>query len=167
MKRQNLIIGIVALLVLIVVNSFVWQRESQAATGQLLLLELTPVDPRSLIQGDYMHLQYAIAREIGDQTTDRAGYVVIQRDQNDVAHFRRAYEPNQPLAADEHLLRYRRRIASSRFGIVVAPTSFFFQEGHAAYYESAEYGEFRLSDSGELLLVGLRDSEFRELGPPE
>ena len=37
-----------------------------------MLLELAPVDPRSLIQGDYMRLDYAIARDLAGARTGHA-----------------------------------------------------------------------------------------------
>jgi uncharacterized membrane-anchored protein len=42
--------------------------------------------------------------------------------------------------------------------------AFFFQEGDAARYQPARYGEFRVDrDGGEAMLVGLRDQQLRPL----
>jgi uncharacterized membrane-anchored protein len=52
------------LLALIVVNRGIAQREAILSDGRVLLLELAPVDPRSLMQGDYMALRFAAAEDI-------------------------------------------------------------------------------------------------------
>ncbi|MCL1480922.1 MAG: GDYXXLXY domain-containing protein [Marinobacter sp.] len=59
------IIGLLALLVaLAMVNLSVFQKEQQLAHGKVVYLDLAPVDPRSLMQGDYMALSFAIGQEI-------------------------------------------------------------------------------------------------------
>ena len=67
MKRRLLIMWGVAALVLVVTNVLIFQKERLLASPQGILLELAPVDPRSLIQGDYMALAYAITREVPEQ----------------------------------------------------------------------------------------------------
>jgi uncharacterized membrane-anchored protein len=52
------------LLALAVANQGIVQRERILSDGRVLLLELAPVDPRSLMQGDYMALQFAAADDI-------------------------------------------------------------------------------------------------------
>lgn len=162
MKIRNLALWAVALSVLIFVNYLVFQREKLAATGKVVLLELAPVDPRSLIQGDYMQLRYALSQEVENHADTGRGFVVVRLDENNVAHYVKIYAPTTALAEDEVLLPYRREA----FDVRVGPKSFFFQEGHAEYYEEAKYGELRVSDSGAVLLIGLRDENLRPLGPP-
>ncbi len=38
----------------------------------MVLLRLAPVDPRSLMQGDYMRLNYELARQLGNRQQDEA-----------------------------------------------------------------------------------------------
>jgi uncharacterized membrane-anchored protein len=52
------------LLALLVVNHGIVQRERILSDGRIVLLELTPVDPRSIMQGDFMALRFAIAEDI-------------------------------------------------------------------------------------------------------
>ncbi|MFZ2755004.1 MAG: GDYXXLXY domain-containing protein [Lysobacteraceae bacterium] len=54
------------LLALVVVNHGIVQRERILSDGRVLLLELQPVDPRSLMQGDYMALRFAVVDDIRD-----------------------------------------------------------------------------------------------------
>ena len=72
-------------------------------------------------------------------------------------------ETGPALADDERLLRYRMTDSGASFGA----EAFFFQEGHADYYTDARYGELRVDDDGDAALVGLRDQNFEELGPPD
>ena len=51
-------------LVLAVANGSIWQREQLLGSGRVVILELAPVDPRSLMQGDYMALTFAAGREV-------------------------------------------------------------------------------------------------------
>ena len=64
MKIRLLIMWGVAALVLVVTNVLIVQKERLLAAPQGILLELAPVDPRSLIQGDYMALRFKLARDI-------------------------------------------------------------------------------------------------------
>lgn len=52
------------LLALAVANHGIVQRERILTDGRVLLLELAPVDPRSLMQGDYMALEFAAVDDI-------------------------------------------------------------------------------------------------------
>lgn len=140
-------------LLLLLVNAAIVRKEQLIATGQPLLLELAPVDPRSLLQGDYMALEYAVTREAFDraETPTRDGRFVLVCDVHGVGHFRRL-DDGRPLAADEFLLRYR--VRGGRVQIV--GNAFFFEEGSAARYEAARYGELRVAASGDAILVDLR-----------
>jgi uncharacterized membrane-anchored protein len=126
-----------------------------------VLLELAPVDPRSLIQGDYMRLDYAIGRQLADSVRwPRRGAIVVALDAAGVARLVRRHEPGEPLAANERLLRYRRQDGR----LAVGSNAFHFQEGDAPLYAGARYGELRVAGSGTSVLVGLRDSAGRVLG---
>jgi uncharacterized membrane-anchored protein len=162
MKVRSLILWGVTVLVLALVNFQAYQREQLAIHGKMILLQLAPVDPRSLIQGDYMQLRYALANTIRDRTDLARGYVVVRIDSNSVAEYVRVQKSKTPLAENEFLLPFR-----GEYFVNVGPRSFFFQEGHAQYYRDARYGEIRISESGAILLVGLRDENFAPLGPPQ
>lgn len=148
------------LLVLGVSNYAIVQKERLRSGGTSMLVELAPVDPRSLIQGDYMRLDYAIARQLsGMDAWPSAGHIVVALDTGDVARFVRLHDPGTPLAAGAHLLQYRRRGSRVRIGT----DAFFFQEGTAAKYNRARYGELRVDRKGGSVLVSLRDAERRPI----
>lgn len=162
--------AIATLLILIAVNWAILDKEKHLAEGEVVYLELAPVDPRSLMQGDYMALRFAIGNRIRNalrQMPEESlppgagnGYVVVQLDSNNVARFQRLGTSKEPLSNDEMRLYYRLRDGRIKF----ATNAFFFQEGHAERYEAARYGQFRVNDKGEPLLVALHDENLSVLG---
>jgi uncharacterized membrane-anchored protein len=153
--RSALVFGGLVL-VLVTANASVLDRERLIAAGTPVLLELAPVDPRSLIQGDYMRLDYAITRQLIDSQAawPRTGQIVVALDGNGVARFVRRHDGRTPVGRDEHLLAYGRKHGR----IHVGTDAFHFQEGHAGAYATARYGELRVARSGTNVLIGLRDS---------
>ncbi len=158
--RKAVIFGGLAF-ALLVPAVLIVQKELLLAHGRTVLLELAPRDPRSLIQGDYMVLDYAVSRDSGwKQGLPRDGDLVLRLDERGVGHFVRFHEPGTPLAPDELLLRYRVRNDRVRLGA----EAFYFQEGHASRYAKARYGELRVASNGTSVLVGLRGPEREQLG---
>jgi uncharacterized membrane-anchored protein len=150
-----------SIIVLGIINYAIFEKEHLKSAGRTVLLELAPVDPRSLMQGDYMRLRYAIERQVPyENSVAKKGYLVVTVDEKEIAHFKRFYQ-DEVLAKDEALLRYR-QVGHS---IEIIPHSFFFQEGHADYYQAAKYGEFKLDAKGRSLLVALRDNQLLRIDP--
>lgn len=162
--------AITTLLILIAVNWAIVGKEKHLVEGEVVYLELAPVDPRSLMQGDYMALRFAIGNRIRNALSQApeessspdagGGYVIVKLDANNVARFQRLGTNRVPLASDEMRLYYRLRDGRIKF----ATNAFFFQEGHAERYEGARYGQFRVDDNGEPLLVALHDENLNVLG---
>ena len=163
MSRTRLVLAVTALLVLLVANVGIYRNEQVLASGRSVLLELVPVDPRSLMQGDYMALRFRASDAVREQTTAewQDGRAVIGVDTNRVGTFRRI-DDGTPLAADELVIRYRVRDGAVKF----ATNAFFFQEGDADHYANARFGEFRVSQNGTALLIALRGEKLDVLGPP-
>jgi uncharacterized membrane-anchored protein len=159
--RSMLVLGGLAL-VLGVASAQIVSKERVVRDGTMMLVELAPIDPRSLIQGDYMRLDYAISRQLNRAAAQRDGVLVVVLDAAGVAQFSRVHASGQPLGPDEHLLRYRVRKRIIRIGT----DAFYFQEGHGPFYDSARFGELRVDASGDSVLVGLRDRDRKPLGAP-
>lgn len=160
---RNAVFLVTAAMVLVLVNVSIRQREALMTTGRTLLLELAPVDPRSLMQGDYMALRFKVANDafpLGSSGGIKDGRLVLAVDPRNVGTFRR-FDDGQ-LAADEALLRYRVRNDQPKF----ATNAFFFQERQGELYREAKYGEFRVAPDGDAILVALRGAELQLLGPP-
>jgi uncharacterized membrane-anchored protein len=150
------------LAVLAFVNFGIWGRERLVTEGQIVLLDLAPIDPRSIMQGDYMRLNFRVADEAfrsADYELVEDGHVVVAIDPNRVGTFRRIAD-RRPLGPGEIALRYRIRGGVPSFGT----NAYFFEEGQAEAYANARYGEFRVGDGGEMILTGLRDERYRPLG---
>lgn len=161
MKPRYLVLWLVMIAILILVNWSIFDKEQLLAGGEPVFLELAPVDPRSLIQGDYMALRYEIARQLEQQKDlPREGYVVLSLAENKVASLARIYDDETPLAENERLLRYH------KWGneVYLGPESFFFEEGQSEAYNQARYGELRLDESGQSLLIDLRGPNLERLG---
>lgn len=158
---RSLIAVVACALSLGLVNYSIFAKERLLATGVVVMLELAPVDPRSLMQGDYMALSFRMgndARTFLREEKSADGHIVATLDERQVASFRRIHD-GKPIASNELLLRYRLRNG----GIKFATNAFFFEEGTARRYEPARYGEFRVAPDGELLLTGLRDKDLQRL----
>ncbi|WP_421258511.1 GDYXXLXY domain-containing protein [Aeromonas sp. 600886] len=146
------------------INATVWRYEHAMSSGEVVLLRLAPVDPRSLMQGDYMRLNYEIARELTSRdarTTQNKGSntLVIRLDAHQVASLVADGKPDR-LASDERLLQVHQSERQWQIG----PDAYFFEEGTGGQYEAARYGEFRLQADGKTLLVGLRDEAYQPIG---
>lgn len=183
-SKFNLLLAIIGLVVvLVVVNLGIKKYETHLATAEKVLLQLAPVDPRSLMQGDYMALNYAISEQImaaieqqltstEDQqqieslyNLSQDGLAVIKKDSQGVGHFLRLVSPSEEdqlsLAKEELLLAYRLRHGQLK----IATNAFFFQEGQATAFEQAKYGLFRVNDKGEPLLTDMVNSDFEVIDP--
>ncbi len=150
------------LIILAGVGWGVWSNERIIADGRLVRLELAPVDPRSLMQGDYMTLNYALANQLRGKQPREDGYVVVRVDDGQVGRYVRQEEGlgTASLSADEVAIRYRVRGRNLKF----ATNAFFFQEGNEPVFREARYGEFRVGANGEPRLVALLDAQLKRLG---
>src|SRR5690606_13659936 len=103
------------------------------AADETVLLPLAPVDPRSLMQGDYMELRYALESEIPDvEALAPRGTLVITRDANKVASFVRV-DDGRPLAPGQLRLRYFKRGRR----VALGAETFLFPEGEGKTLEAA------------------------------
>jgi uncharacterized membrane-anchored protein len=136
MKKYKWIIILVNLLILLgLFNNSIIKKEKLLADGQLVLLELAPVDPRSLMQGDYMDLSYAISRNIESDSISKRGFCIVKLEENGIANRVRIQDDKTPIKEQEYAIRYNSREWS---GINIGAESFFFQEGDADKYETAK-----------------------------
>ena len=157
-RIRQLAITAAVLLILAVSALTIWRFEQTLASGQTLILELAPVDPRSIMQGDYMALAYAIDRELPDDA-GKFKYVWLSLSEQGIASLHSLSNdlPQQPGLIGVSL-RQRDGIYS------VGPNGFFFAEGTAAVYEAARYGQFKVDSNGKVLLTALLDEELQLLG---
>lgn len=165
-------IALVAMVIILcAVNWSIAGKENHLAEGKIVYLELAPIDPRSLMQGDYMALRFHVATAIYDALpkADKSkrwrqkvvatdGYVIVNVNEQNIGTFKGLYE-NKPLSNNDVLMRYRVRNGKVKF----ATNAYFFQEGHGKYYQLAQYGLFRVDDEGELLLASMHNKDLKKI----
>ncbi len=81
---------IIVCLWLVLICSFVLKQEFTLKTGKEVLLKTVPVDPRDLLRGDYVILNYEVAQippYFRDYGENKTVYVMLRVDKKNVAHF--------------------------------------------------------------------------------
>ena len=161
-KLRSIVLAVSVMAILALINVEITKKEAIVADGTRVLLRIAPRDPRSLLQGDYMALRYAMAETVASEAKDAQmtdGLVVVRLDESGEATFVAIYE-GQALSDTQYLLQFRRRGESVR----LAGDAFFFEEGQWETYQQARFGELVVDLEGEAVLVGLRDDEYARLG---
>lgn len=170
-------------LVLGVANVAIVQKERILSDGQTVLLELAPVDPRSLMQGDYMSLNFALSQNLSAlswglpkdalATMDAQQWVVVavQLDENKVAQLKgvyleqdgqeRLWSEEGPVAEPSDVRRLRMRRHRSNW--TPGTDAWFFAEGSADRFDAARYGEFAVVEGGQSLLRAMLDKDRKEI----
>lgn len=164
-KLKLFIISANMVLVLLFFGFNIVKNEKVLSEGEIVLLELRPVDPRSLMQGDYMTLHFEVCNHIYGLEAELNKFCVVQLDDDRVAHFvSLTNDAEVALREDELLLRYSLEKSSRwRKSYTIGSDSYFFQEGTAIKYETAKYGMLKVVTKGEMIgscsLVGLCDAD--------
>lgn len=158
--RLGILLSAVA--VLAAANAGIWQKETLIAQGRPVFIELGPVDPRSLMQGDYMRIAFRLPPDLlqplelrRDTTRPR---IVGQIDARGMVELKRL-DQGQPLASNEIAIELTRR----GNGWTVVTDAWYFKEGEAERWARARYGEFRVDANGRALLVGMRGPALEPL----
>jgi uncharacterized membrane-anchored protein len=149
-------------LVLAVANAAIWQKESVIRNGAAVFVELAPADPRSLMQGDFMALRFAIPFPadgyLRPSRLSDTPKVVARADAHGVASLLRL-DDGRPLAAGEFVIQ----LVTKNSEWTIATDAWYFREGEGARWAKAKYGEFRVDPDGRALLVGLRGPNLEKL----
>jgi uncharacterized membrane-anchored protein len=154
---------LIVLLQLVICSLQIGKSELLLANGDVVKLELQPIDPRSMLQGDYLSLQYKISFPYRTDIEDpdrqpRSGKVsvVIEPVGNGLYQFNRVAKPGDILQPNERLITGRwNGYDQIYYGI----ETYFVEEGKGiALQEKVKYAEIRLSRSGDALLVNLMEN---------
>jgi uncharacterized membrane-anchored protein len=159
-------IALSAVLILLAANVSIWQKEQLIRHGQTVFVPLVPVDPRSLMQGDYMALNFLRRWNPNtpklDMDQEAFGFehprMVFQRDAQGIV---RVLGPDEgkALASDEIAIQ----LVPKNGRWILVTDAFYFKEGEAERWAAARFGEFRVEASGKALLVGLRGDGLKPL----
>ena len=157
------LIALAALATLASVNFAIRQKESLIASGAKVYVALAPVDPRSLMQGDFMRLNYALPALGRDESrrdwSQRRSVVVARRDASGVAQLLRIVSAESQLEPGE----MRIELTPKDGGLTLVSDAWFFREGDGKRWEAAKFAEFRVLPDGRALLVGLADAKLQTI----
>lgn len=124
------------LLLLMIVFGYSVIKEEKNLKKATFYIKTVPVDPRSLIQGDYMVLNYDIAAsarmEIGNI---RKGYIRIKINDLKIAEFIRIDEEYLPPSNNEISIQFQKNGSNIDIGV----NSYLFQEGTGNKFQKAQY----------------------------
>ncbi|MGO4270337.1 GDYXXLXY domain-containing protein, partial [Paenibacillus sp. TAF58] len=154
---------IIALLVLLQVMAMslqIGKSEWLLAHGQLIKLQLEPLDPRSLIQGDYVRLRYSISEpplfaDKNDEAISKGKITIVLAPNlaTGVYEYRRVYTNGEALAPGEVRLNGNK---IGYEGIEYGIETYFIPEGTGHEYErNAKFAEVKVSAGGDAILVRL------------
>ena len=174
------LVGVFVIALLGAVNYKVQQFEDVLATGKPVVLKIVPADPRSLMQGDYMVLDYAILSELqqsqfspesneSNETTGidelspsgKKAYILVHLDKNHVATFCEA-QSETPTDFKHCTPNVYLPVRYKYWSPKLPSQEYFFAEGKERYYAQAEYAEYRFKN-GVLLLARLLDQDLNPL----
>ncbi len=169
----SLVVAGVASLALI--NVSIASKERLIAEGRPVFVKLAPVDPRSLMQGDYMRLNYELPGvdwRIRTTGFDPFGSSVEPRplwgkrprlaavvDARGVVQSARMLAPGEAPPPGAQLLELTPKDGRWTF----VSDAWFFKEGEAERWQPAKYGEFRVTPEGQGLLVRVVGADLKPL----
>jgi uncharacterized membrane-anchored protein len=153
-KKYKIVLAANLILVLAFFAFSVIQKETLIGKGTEVLLRLAPVDPRSLMQGDYMALDFEVTRKISYDS--KSGYVVVKVGDDRVAEFVRIQD-GKGVNNGEFIIRYKRHNGR----LTIGADNYFFQEGSAKKFENAKYGLLKVDSDGNSILIGLCNEDGR------
>lgn len=159
-KKLSLII-VIMLLQFTILGGQIAKSEYLLASGETIKLELVPVDPRSLIQGDYVRLRYAISTvEIEESLSPREKVqLVLAPNEQGVYEFPGIYKYkgafNQDYLPSANDVLINARYAGER-NVVFGIESYFVPEGTGRQVErEAKFAYVRVGSNGDALLERL------------
>ena len=175
-----------ALVSIAVFLGLIFKNEWHLKHSQNIYVRLQPVDPRSILQGDYMQLNYQLyfapqnstLENTNQQSSNQAddifsGYYfdqIIQNKSSIVTYveldsqrrvIHTSFEPLKNVQVQRLILQN----PNNRYTMLYpASKSFLFAEGLAECYQQAEYAEFKVDEQGNAILTALKGNQLQDLG---
>ena len=129
------------------------KHKQHLSQGQIIYAKLAPADPRSLIQGDYMRLNYELFwAEHGDTDTATPSPAILAKVTLDDKNIITATDSTGKTGDMWLKLKKPHHNLDTAYPAV---NSFMFAEGLSGCYERAEYAKLSVLDNGESMLVDL------------
>lgn len=170
--KKILLPALAIIATLLMLNFGVYRHEQLLEKGAVVYLPLAPVDPRSLMQGDFMALDYAVVRDvdqaIGQHSTldwPERGWltVLLKLDSRRIATATWVGVKPRPAGASEQFLQVKALPGYGLSRVQLPSHAYFFAEGDAERYSRARYAILRVSKEGRSLLAGLADEHLKPL----
>lgn len=153
MKSRRAVV-VLNFFLIIVFFTYSIYREEKSRRGNTVILALAPVDPRSLMQGDYMMLDFQFERDLLKKSNyPNEGYILFDLDQNNIARFSGVSKEYR-----EKSIKYK-----NYFEFDIGIDSYFFQEGYRSHFEEARYVRVFLQKDGSVKIDTLLDSNLKDL----
>jgi len=164
MPTKKLWVFATLILILFLINVSIYQKEQHLTHGRTVCLAMAPVDPRSLMQGDYMRLRFtlgdtiysALSKEhqtsrLGFNLENRDGYARLRLESNCTTEF---LTLTQKPSAQKNSIAIHYRVRNGR--VKIATNTFFFKKEPAsimtkqpmAFSRSTKRESLFWSDSG-------------------
>lgn len=166
MKTKKILPLMLALSSIVIFTSIIVKNEYHLNNAQSVYVSLQPVDPRSILQGDYMALNYDLGLEdVYEEQIDNQAQVksYVQLDsQNRVIKTR--FDTQQivgQLSKPVPLILKNPDNLLDR--LYPAANSFLFAEGLEPCYRNAQYAHLSVTANGQTLLLGLVDENLKSL----
>ncbi|MCL6602081.1 MAG: GDYXXLXY domain-containing protein [Paenibacillus sp.] len=162
LRRNFILIAIVVVLQFGYLGFQAVQSEVLLTTGTTVKLEIKPVDPRSLLQGDYVVLSYnissppePIASQLEDYRGQRKVRIVLSPDDKGIYVIKRLLKSGEALAEGEVVINGKLSgWGPIRYGI----ETYFVPEGTGLEIQSkARFASIRLNTHGDALLESLTE----------
>ena len=153
-KIKYPVIIIIILLQFVLLIFIVNSQENLLKVGRSIYLKLVPIDPRSLMQGDYVILNYNISRvdiEGKDYSTVK---IVLKLSESGYYIYSHQYVKGEELNSDEIMIKGQKIGNRINYGI----ESYFVEEGTGLEVEGrAKYALVKITKDGTAKLIQLSD----------
>ena len=189
MKRSTIVLLLTAITSLTYVGTIVVRHERVAASEGTVFLQLVPVDPLSLFQGQYMNVDFMAERQLYEESKlnivkSGDALAVIELDERNIGTVREFIPTRPKLSQRQELsstygagvfLLFRVRLSlvggnrkplggeSRKYKIRIDQKQFLFRENMEDRYRNAKYGYFRVASDGSYQLIDLADENLNLL----
>ena len=177
---------VLAVLSILFFSVLIMRHEWHLSHSDSIYVRLKPVDPRSMIQGDYMALNYhlyfgglppvmeltdaRVAEHAASENLQRAYFLnqqsVMSYVQLDAQRrvIRTSFKPDVLTAYPNASAKLMLKNPKNTFeGLYPAASSFLFAEGLEPCYRDAQFAELKVQENGQPLLVGLVGENLQKL----
>ena len=175
-----------ALSCMLIFLGMIFKNELHLKNSESIYVRLQPVDPRSILQGDYMALNYQLyfaPQNVTHENTNQPNInsedhifsglyfdEIIKNKSSIVAYVeldaqRRVIHTHFELPQKVRTYRLILQNPNNRHSMLYpASKSFLFAEGLADCYQQAKYAEFKVDEQGNAILTALKGDQLQDLG---